>query len=149
MVFLCVLVAQLSPTLCDPMEPARLLRPWDSPGKNPGVGCHFLLQGIFPTQGSNPGLLHCGQTTTIWAPGKPLVFLKQMKIWEPWIWRNFSPESDVWASISLCVNLQDDCHHLPPSPLLLDLCFSSQILSLWKWLHHLLSSPTQKYRNNY
>ena len=31
----------------------------DSPGKNTGVGCHFLLQGIFRTQGSNPGLLHC------------------------------------------------------------------------------------------
>ena len=40
----------------------RLPRPWDSPGKNTGVGCHFLLQGIFPTQGSNPGLLHCRQT---------------------------------------------------------------------------------------
>ena len=39
-----------------------LLRPWDSPGKNTGVGCHFLLQEIFPTQGSNPGLPHCGQT---------------------------------------------------------------------------------------
>ena len=37
--------------------PARLLCPWDSPGKNSGVGCHGLLQGIFPTQGSNPGLL--------------------------------------------------------------------------------------------
>ena len=36
--------------------------PWDSPGKNTGVGCHFLLQGIFPTQGSNPGLPHCRQT---------------------------------------------------------------------------------------
>ena len=31
----------------------------DSPGKNTGVGCHSLLQGIFPTQGSNPGLLNC------------------------------------------------------------------------------------------
>ena len=38
------------------LEPARLLCPWDSPGKNTGVGCHFLLQGIFPTQGSNPYL---------------------------------------------------------------------------------------------
>ena len=38
------------------------LRPWDFPGKNTGVGYHFLLQGIFPTQGSNPGLLHCRQT---------------------------------------------------------------------------------------
>ena len=38
--------------------PTRLLCPWDSPGKNTGVGCHALLQGIFPTQGSNPNLLH-------------------------------------------------------------------------------------------
>ena len=37
----------------------RLLRPWDFPGKNTGVGCHFLLQGIFPTQESNPVLPHC------------------------------------------------------------------------------------------
>ena len=39
----------------------RLLCPWDFPGKNTGVGWHFLLQGIFPTQGSNLGLLHCRQ----------------------------------------------------------------------------------------
>ena len=38
--------------------PTRLLCPWDSPGKNTGVGCHFLLQGIFQTQGLNPCLLH-------------------------------------------------------------------------------------------
>ena len=41
--------------------PTRLRHPWDFPGKNTGVGCRFLLQGIFPTQGSNPGLLHCRQ----------------------------------------------------------------------------------------
>ena len=41
--------------------PARFLCPWDSPGKNTGVGCHFLLQAIFPTQGLNPGLPHCRQ----------------------------------------------------------------------------------------
>ena len=41
--------------------PARLLCPWNSPGKNTVLGCHFLLQGIFSTQGSNPGLLHCRQ----------------------------------------------------------------------------------------
>ena len=39
-------------------SPARLLCPWDVPGKNTGVDCHFLLQGIFPTRGSNPRLLH-------------------------------------------------------------------------------------------
>ena len=43
------------------LQPARLLFPWDFPGKNPGVGCHFLLQGIFPTQGLNPSLLHYRQ----------------------------------------------------------------------------------------
>ena len=43
-------------------RPCRLLRPWDSPGKNTRMGCHFLLQGIFPTQGLNPGLPHCRQT---------------------------------------------------------------------------------------
>ena len=39
-----------------------LLHPCDFPGKNTGVSCHFLLQEIFPTQGFNPGLLHCRQT---------------------------------------------------------------------------------------
>ena len=38
--------------------PARPLCPWDSPGKNTGVGSHSLLRGIFPTQGLNLGLLH-------------------------------------------------------------------------------------------
>ena len=41
------------------LYPTRLLSPWNSPGKNTGVGSHCLLQGIFPTQGSNPGLPHC------------------------------------------------------------------------------------------
>ena len=40
---------------------ARLLCPWDSPGKNTGVGCHSLFQGIFLTQESNAGLLNCRQ----------------------------------------------------------------------------------------
>ena len=38
---------------------SRLPSPWDSPGKNTGVGSYPLLQGIFPIQGSNQGLLHC------------------------------------------------------------------------------------------
>ena len=44
---------------CDLMDcsPTRLLYPWDFPGKNTGVGCHFLLQGISLTQGLNPCLL--------------------------------------------------------------------------------------------
>ena len=43
------------------LYPSRLLCPWDSPGKHTGVGCHFFLQGIFPTQGSSPSLLHYRQ----------------------------------------------------------------------------------------
>ena len=38
-----------------------LYTPWNSTGQNIGVGSHSLLQGIFPTQGSNPGLTHCRQ----------------------------------------------------------------------------------------
>ena len=43
---------------CFSCDPTRLLCPWNSPDKNTGVGCHALLQGLFPTQGSNPDLLH-------------------------------------------------------------------------------------------
>ena len=54
---LCAKSLQLCLALCssvDCREPGRLLCPWESPGKNTGVGCHVLLQGIFLTQGSNP-----------------------------------------------------------------------------------------------
>ena len=55
------LVTLLCPTLCDPMDcslPGSSVY-GDSSGKNTGVGCYALLQGIFPTQGLNPGLPHC------------------------------------------------------------------------------------------
>ena len=50
--------------LCDPVDcsPDRLLCLWDCPGKNTGVGCLSFLQGIFPAQGMNLGLLRCRQT---------------------------------------------------------------------------------------
>ena len=53
--------AQSSPTLCDPMD-CSLQGSSHFPGKNTGVGCHFLFQEIFPSQGLNPGLPHCRQT---------------------------------------------------------------------------------------
>ena len=53
-------VTQLCPTHCDPMDCiVHGTLPWNSPGQNTGVGSHSLLQGIFPTQESNPGLRHC------------------------------------------------------------------------------------------
>ena len=45
----------------DSLRPRGLYSPWNSPGQNIGVGSLSLLQGIFPTQGSNPGLPHCRQ----------------------------------------------------------------------------------------
>ena len=45
--------------MSDSLPPHGLYSPWDSPGQTTGVGGLSLLQGIFPTQGSNPGLLHC------------------------------------------------------------------------------------------
>jgi len=55
------LVSRSCPTLCDPKDwsPPGSSVHGDSPGKNTRVGCHALLQGIFPTQGSNPGLPYC------------------------------------------------------------------------------------------
>ena len=47
--------------LSNSLRPYSLYHPWNSPGQNSGVGSLSLLQGIFPTQGSNPGLLHCRQ----------------------------------------------------------------------------------------
>ena len=52
----------------------QLLCPWDFPGKNTGVGCHFLLQGIFPTKGSNSSLVSpvlAARFFTAVPPGKP------------------------------------------------------------------------------
>ena len=63
-----VKVAQSCLTFCDPHG---LYSPWNSPGQNTGVGSLSLLQGIFLTQGSNPGLPHCRQVLYSWATGKP------------------------------------------------------------------------------
>ena len=43
----------------DSLQPHGLYSPWDSPGQDAGVGSHSVLQGMFPTQGLNPGLPHC------------------------------------------------------------------------------------------
>ena len=62
-VLCCAQLLQSCSTLCDLMDcsPSGSSVYGDSPGKNTGVGCHALLEGICPTQGSNPGLPHCRQ----------------------------------------------------------------------------------------
>ena len=67
------LVAQLCPTLCDPVDcslPGFSVH-GDSPGKNTGMGCYAFLQGIFPTQRLNPGLPHCRRSLPFEPLGKP------------------------------------------------------------------------------
>ena len=58
---LCAVLSHLVMSLCNPMDcsPPGFSVHGDSPGKYTGVGFHVLLQWIFPTQGSNPGLRHC------------------------------------------------------------------------------------------
>ena len=74
------LTAQSCLTLCDPVDcslPGSFVH-GDSPGKNTRVGCHALLQGFLPTQGSNPGLSHCRQILYhVSHQGSPLDFLKK------------------------------------------------------------------------
>ena len=65
------------------LQLTRLLHPWDSPGKSTRVGCHFILQGIFPTQWSNPGLLHCtGRRFTVWATREDKEISLRLPKWE-------------------------------------------------------------------
>ena len=76
----CVCMRAVSSVMWDSLwpyglQPSRLLCPWDSPGKNAGVGCHALLQGIFLTQEQNPYLLcllhwQVGSLPLV-PPGKP------------------------------------------------------------------------------
>ena len=72
--------------------------PWDFPGKNAGMGCHFLLQGIFPTQGLNPHLwrlLHWQADPLHWAS----VLLQVKTILWPWI---FSSPAGQWSEHCVC-----------------------------------------------
>ena len=74
----CTKLLQSCLTLCDTMDcnPPGSSVHWFPPGKNTGMGCHFLLQGIFPTQGWNPcllWLLHCRWILYLWATGEALL----------------------------------------------------------------------------
>ena len=72
----CCPVLQSYPTLCNSMDYSPwLLCPWDFPGKNTGVGCHFLLQDVFPTQRSNQHLLNWqGDSLALSHLGSPTYF---------------------------------------------------------------------------
>ena len=73
-----VKVIQLCLTLCDPHG---LYSPWNTPCQNTGVGSCSLLQGIFPIQESNPGLLHCRQILNrLSSEGSPNIISTRLKM---------------------------------------------------------------------
>ena len=94
--------------MSDSLRPHRVYSPWNSPGQNTGVGSCSLLQGIFPTQGSNPGLPHYRRILYC------LSHQSRPRILE---WVHFS--SVAQSSLTLCNPM--DCstpgllvyHHLP------------------------------------
>ena len=87
-------VASHSVRPCE-LQPARLLRPWDSPGKDTGAGCHALLQGVCLTQGSNLSLLHCRQILYRWATK----WVNEMKP-KKWMKGLLNASQDAWKKIT-------------------------------------------------
>ena len=88
-------------------KPAQLLCPWDSPGKNTGVGCHAIFQGIFLTQGSNPCLLcllhwQVGSLPLMPA-GNPIVGLRLL------ILKRLAWKLGHWLKLGTCI-----CGTFPP-----------------------------------
>ena len=79
------------------LQPTRLLCTWDFPGKNTGVGSHFLLQGIFLTQGSNLGLLHFRQILyQLSHQGSPWLVHKTPDSHLASIWNKIKSAASMW-----------------------------------------------------
>ena len=99
----CYLVSdvQLFATPCTVASQAPLSMYY--PGKNTGVGSHSLLQGIFPTQGSNPGLLHCKQILNIWASreAEPFIAPSFSNFWEVFAFV-FAQDMSSWVVFREC-----------------------------------------------
>ena len=132
-IYVCVfvLVTQSCSTLCHTrLQPTRLFCPWNSPGKNTGVGCHFLLQGIFPTQGSNLSLCiyiyicyaaanSLQLCLTLWdpvdgsPPGSSVHGILQARILE-WTAISFSNAFMLAKSVQSCLTLCDPMDNSPP-----------------------------------
>ena len=88
------------------LQPTRLLCPWDFPGKDTGVGFHLLLQGVFPTQGSHPGLPCCRQTLyQLSHKGSPIKLGRRenLLLWPEELWSQSHEENPhSFSSLSLC-----------------------------------------------
>ena len=87
--------------MSDSLRPHGLYSPWNSPGQNTRVGSLSIVQGIFPTQGSNPGLLHCRQILCQ-LKGKPSWFIG-VCIYSPSWNKQKEIESDINAYILIFI----------------------------------------------
>ena len=103
-----MLVTQSCLTLCDPMDCSRLgsCVHWDSPGKNTDLGCHFILQGNFPTPGSNLDLPHCRQILYH-------LSYKKIMVWNicQFSWYKYYPHGQFWYTNVMSLNMiwEDIC----------------------------------------
>jgi len=91
------------------LQPTKLLCPWDFPGENTRVGCHFLLQGIFPTQRSNPRLLY--------------LLHRQLDLYH---WASWEAHLTIVLSLFFLTNLYDIFIHCEYYPFF---CYMFQIFS--------------------
>ena len=82
------------------LGPARLLCPWNSPGRNTEVGSHSLLRGIFPTQGLNLGLLHCRQILYHLSHQRQAQITKPVSLRYLPRWRILSMEETLFCLVS-------------------------------------------------
>ena len=106
---------------------ATLLCPWDFPGKNTGAGSHSLLQGIFPTQGRNPGLLHSRQILHRLSHQRANLDQQKEGRWEPQKWT---------PSFSLCQPILQHGLSAQPArrrPVAKQARLPSSQLSFWQW----------------
>ena len=110
-----------SRSVSDFATPWTLYSPWNSPGQNTGAGSCSLLQGIFPNQGSNPGLLHCRQILyQLSHQGRPRI-LEWVAC--PFSSRSFQPRNRTRVSCNFrWVFLPAE---LPGKPILIKMAFSS------------------------
>jgi len=79
---------------------AKLLCPWNLPGKNSGVDCHALLQGIFPTQGSNPSPVSPvlqADSLPLSLQRSPIKAYPQDKNHIPELFSRYSCRAEVWS----------------------------------------------------
>ena len=122
-------------------SPPSFSTPWDFPGKNTGVGCHCLLQGIFPTQGLNPNLLHWqADSLPLYYLGSPTATKEAMSNIQrsshramSWFFSRNSASQREWHDVFKCIWWQGNTYNQEyPARLLLR--FDREIKSSTDWI---------------